>query len=332
MRVRFGVCAFVLFTLLVASASGQGTGTTPSPPDSTTGPLPKEQPKKIRVGGNVAQANLVNAVAPEYPEEAKAAHISGTVLLHAIIGTDGTIQRLEYISGPPLLMTPAFDAVHQWRYKPTLLNRHPIEVDTTISVVYTTEGWVDPRQKTTTSVHPIVPQEAAPQPVAPKPAAPVDPQVRADIQRLFDLWGLKGMMKELARNYTEALRRQIIASLPDTPNRYKIMNEYIERYASLVSDTCLTKIAEIYGRNLTDDDIKGLIQFYGTPAGKDYFMHLPYMTVEMFRWGRILDPYVNLQVVKQLCEGYPELQGQGDYCAQAAKLKENSSSEPVTPK
>ena len=55
-------------------------------------------------------------------DSAKTAHISGTILLHAIIGKDGTVQNLQYISGPPLLMQSAMDAVKQWRYKPTLLN------------------------------------------------------------------------------------------------------------------------------------------------------------------------------------------------------------------
>jgi len=76
-------------------------------------------------------------VNPQYPAIAKTAHISGTVQLHAIIGQHGTVQDLKYISGPPLLMQSAMDAVRQWRYKPTLLNGDAVDVDTTISVVFT---------------------------------------------------------------------------------------------------------------------------------------------------------------------------------------------------
>src|SRR6202451_4378724 len=103
-------------------------------------PPPKVAPSRIRVGGNVAQANLIHQVTPTYPAIAKTAHISGTILLHAIIGKDGTVQNLQYISGPPLLMQSAMDAVKQWRYKPTLLNGDPVDVDTTISVVFTLGG------------------------------------------------------------------------------------------------------------------------------------------------------------------------------------------------
>ena len=108
---------------------GVGGGPPPPPPPKSKGP--------IRVGGNVQQANLLRQVQPIYPPIAKTAHISGTVVLHAIISKDGTIEQLEYISGPPLLMKNAMDAVRQWRYRPTMLNGEPVEVDTTVSVVFT---------------------------------------------------------------------------------------------------------------------------------------------------------------------------------------------------
>jgi protein TonB len=100
-------------------------------------PPPRANPGRIHVGGNVQQASLVNQVKPTYPQIAKTAHVSGTVVLHAIIAKDGSIQELQYVSGPPLLMRSAMDAVKMWRYKPTLLNGEPVEVDTTISVVFT---------------------------------------------------------------------------------------------------------------------------------------------------------------------------------------------------
>lgn len=103
-------------------------------------PPPKAGPTRIRVGGNVQQASLVRQVQPSYPPLAKAAHVSGTVVLHAIISKDGTIQELTYVSGPAMLMTSAMDAVRQWRYKPTMLNGEPVEVDTQITVVFTLGG------------------------------------------------------------------------------------------------------------------------------------------------------------------------------------------------
>jgi TonB family protein len=90
----------------------------------------------LRVGGNVQAARILRRVAPEYPMDARMAHISGTVRLHVIIGKDGGIKQLEVISGHPALTGAALDAVRQWRYKQTLLNGEPVEVDTTIDVIF----------------------------------------------------------------------------------------------------------------------------------------------------------------------------------------------------
>jgi protein TonB len=99
-------------------------------------PPPRVTPSRIRQGGNVTAAKLVNQVKPNYPPLARQTRISGTVRLHAIIGKDGTVQSLQLESGHPLLVQAALDAVRQWRYQPTLLNGEPVEVDTTIDVVF----------------------------------------------------------------------------------------------------------------------------------------------------------------------------------------------------
>jgi TonB family protein len=141
--------AFALVILAASGVFGQDQSSPPphppeqqssSPDSSSKGSGDSETSRSIRFGGNVAQANLVYQVPPVYPPIAKTAHISGTVMLHCIIGKDGTVQNLQYISGPPLLMKSAMDAVQQWRYKPMLFNGEPVRVDTTVSVVFTLGG------------------------------------------------------------------------------------------------------------------------------------------------------------------------------------------------
>jgi protein TonB len=105
-----------------------GAGTAPPPP--------KVSPKRVTVGGNVQAARLVNKVTPLYPPLARQTRISGTVRLHAIIGKNGGVEQLQVVSGHPLLVQSALDAVRQWRYQPTLLNGDPVEVDTEIDVVF----------------------------------------------------------------------------------------------------------------------------------------------------------------------------------------------------
>ncbi len=107
-----------------------GAGSTAAPPP------PKVSPKRITVGGNVQAAHLVNRVQPIYPPLARQTRISGTVKLHAIIGKNGAVEQLQVVSGHPLLVQSALDAVKQWRYQPTLLNGDPVEVDTEIDVIF----------------------------------------------------------------------------------------------------------------------------------------------------------------------------------------------------
>lgn len=106
-----------------------GAGSAPPPP-------PRAALKRVTVGGNVQAARLVNRVQPVYPPLARQTRISGTVKLHAIIGKDGSVQQLQVVSGHPLLVQSALDAVRQWRYQPTLLNGDPVEVDTEIDVIF----------------------------------------------------------------------------------------------------------------------------------------------------------------------------------------------------
>jgi len=122
-----GVAGGSMSGVLGGVIGGMG-GAPPPPRPHQTGPL--------RVGGNVIAAKIVNRVQPIYPPLARQTRISGTVRLHAIIGKDGTIQSLEVMNGHPLLQQAALDAVRQWRYQPTLLNGEPVDVDTTIDVIF----------------------------------------------------------------------------------------------------------------------------------------------------------------------------------------------------
>ena len=111
----------------------------PPPPPPPPVKVADITPKQIKVGGNVQAANL-NASqghARQYPALAKSARIQGTVRFTAVIGKDGTIQNLQLISGHPMLVQSATEAVKQWVYKPTLLNGEPVEVITQIDVNFT---------------------------------------------------------------------------------------------------------------------------------------------------------------------------------------------------
>lgn len=98
---------------------------------------PPPAPAAIRVGGGVQSAKLIFGPKPAYPPLARTTRTQGTVKIQALIGRDGMIRNLQVVSGPPLLIAAAIEAVKQWRYQPTLLNAYPVEVITEIDVNFT---------------------------------------------------------------------------------------------------------------------------------------------------------------------------------------------------
>ncbi len=96
--------------------------------------------RPLRVSQGVAQGFLVREVKPIYPPLARQARIQGTVLLQAIIGKEGSIERLRLVSGHPMLAPAAIEAVKQWRYRPYTLNGEPVEVETEITVNFVLGG------------------------------------------------------------------------------------------------------------------------------------------------------------------------------------------------
>jgi len=136
---------------------GHGTKTTTDPaeakpPGYDDGPanLPKDligdgsktdvRPGPTRIVSHLSEAQLVNRVEPVYPHIAAVTGIQGQVKLHAIIARDGSIQSLNAISGHPLLVRAALDAVGQWRYRPYYLNGVAVEVETFITVNFRKEA------------------------------------------------------------------------------------------------------------------------------------------------------------------------------------------------
>jgi len=116
----------------------------PATPSASGGSQPQAEspgsPRPIKVESGIMAGQVIKRADPVYPSVAKASRVQGTVVLSAIIGKDGTVEKLTPVSGPPMLIASALDAVRQWQYKPYLLNGQPIEVQTTINVNYTLEG------------------------------------------------------------------------------------------------------------------------------------------------------------------------------------------------
>jgi protein TonB len=116
----------VIGGIISSSSSPAAVPTLPKPVVPTV--------QRVRVSAGVTNGRLIYRVEPTYPPVAQQAHIQGAVVLAALIDRGGNVQSLQVVSGHPLLVRAAIDAVKQWRYQPLLVNGQPIEVETTVTV------------------------------------------------------------------------------------------------------------------------------------------------------------------------------------------------------
>jgi protein TonB len=112
-----------------------GNGMAPVMPAPPSAPVATH----LRVS-RMMEGNLIRRVQPEYPSTAKMARIQGRVVLSAVISKDGNIEKVQVLSGHPLLAQAAVEAVKQWRYRPYVLNDQPVEVETQITVNFSLAG------------------------------------------------------------------------------------------------------------------------------------------------------------------------------------------------
>ena len=138
--------AIVVVVLLVGSLWGfayQDQSASPSPtptPSPTASPSPNGPPgpgtKRVRISSGVAEGLIRHKVDPVYPQKARENHITGDVLLKAVIDRQGNITNIELVRGDPILAESAIKAVKQWKYRPYILNGEAIEAETTVKIQY----------------------------------------------------------------------------------------------------------------------------------------------------------------------------------------------------
>lgn len=269
-------------------------------------------PHRIRVGGNVQAAKMVKQVQPIYPAEAKQARITGTVILHAVIAKDGSVQELHYVSGPKELMSASMDAVRQWKYMPTLLQGEPVEVDTTISVMYTLGKSADAADLRSGGMPDV---EQTGQQAEARAAEPIDPQLKADIAQLIQELHVSDTMTQVIKLNMGTVRAKLTESLPNTPNRDAIIKEFVDKFIEIGhSPELLDALAGIYARHLTDEQVKKAIEFYKTDAGEQILAMQGKMMEEVQPIAARIGSEKAGAIIKELCGEYPELQKQGNTC------------------
>jgi protein TonB len=90
----------------------------------------------VRVGGRVRRPHLIKQVAPRYPILARDAHMSGEVVIDAVLDEHGNVTEMKIVSGPPLFYAAAMEALREWKYEPTYLNDEPISVQLIVTITF----------------------------------------------------------------------------------------------------------------------------------------------------------------------------------------------------
>jgi protein TonB len=88
----------------------------------------------LRVGGRVKPPRAIAMPAPVYPEIARAARIQGDVVVDAVIDTNGNIVQMKLVSGHPLLVGAAMEALRRWKYEPTYLDEQPVSIELNVTI------------------------------------------------------------------------------------------------------------------------------------------------------------------------------------------------------
>lgn len=300
-----------------------------TPPETAAPNSDSPLPQRIRVGEKMESASIVRIVQPEYPAAAREAHVTGEVVLHCTVGKDGAVHTLEYVSGPRILIAAAIDAARQWRYRPLLVNRQPLEVDTTITVVFALDDSGNLKPQPYSPYSHVSPDAEDVDPAA--DAQTIDPQFKADILHLFDVMHLRSRTSEMSHTMFQSLRPAVVASLPPTPNRERIADSYEQRLAALLASTeFIDREAALYAKYLSDDDVKALSDFYQTSAGQHFNDATAQLTAASSQAGQEMVAENLPSILRGLCADYPELQGEAPFCPKQTPPKKSLLIQPRT--
>jgi periplasmic protein TonB len=122
--------------LMANNGVSSGTGNSPFGAAPAVRMAPAAPRGPLRVPSRVVSGMIIEQSLPQYPRIAVVTRTQGTVMLAAVISRTGEIENLRVVSGPAMLQQAALDAVRTWRYRPYLLNGEPVDVETTINVVF----------------------------------------------------------------------------------------------------------------------------------------------------------------------------------------------------
>ena len=137
-------------------------------------------------------------------------------------------------------------------------------------------------------------------------SASVDPTKEADIRSLMELVGARDSLQEVASRGAEQFRENLAASVADHDRGQKFVNAFVESYkARFDADAATTQLVAIYDKHFSDDEIKGLLQFYGSPLGQKFAAEMPKINMETQAASRAFSTRIAKDVLQDLRKQYP---------------------------
>ena len=148
--------------------------------------------------------------------------------------------------------------------------------------------------------------QAAPQGSAGQAGHSVDPAKEADIRSLMELVGARDALQDFAAHGADQMRENLLASVPASDRGQQFVNAFIEGYkAKFNPDDATAQLVAIYDQHFTQDEIKGLLQFYGSPLGQKFAAEMPKISVEMQAANRAFGMRIAKDVLQDLRKQYP---------------------------
>jgi hypothetical protein len=236
-----------------------------------------------------------------------------------VIGKDGSVKELSFVSGPEELSDSAMYAVRQWEYQPTLVQGEPVEVDTTISVIYALGAGEAgaAAEKSTSGATQVQTQggytiQGGGHPFTKPPA--IDPQFRADIEEFMQVAHFDNMMTQMLTTGLEPVRAKLNASFANQPNAKAILQEFLDRLVAVGQSTEVKEaMIEIYAKYLSDEQVRKAVEFYKTDAGQQILATQVKIFEDARKVGESIFTDKIKGIMKQMCSEHPELQS-GSAC------------------
>jgi hypothetical protein len=136
----------------------------------------------------------------------------------------------------------------------------------------------------------------------------IDPAKEADIRSLMELVGARDALQDFAAHGADQLRENLVASVPSSERGQQFVNAFIEDYkAKFNPDDATTQLVTIYDQHFTQDEIKGLLQFYGSPIGQKFAAEMPKINGEMQAANRAFSMRIAKDVLQELRKQYPSV-------------------------